>query len=288
MVLGAAEAAGSPAAAAAVLWDSPVAVSGAAQLTEALREHARALGALVVDPAALDAPALEVLSAFARTPLGTALPLICASREAARVFQLRTLCRRFEEPSSMGPDFWVALRQSEERAIELELLFREFKETAKGLSDSGNSKAAKSCRVLSTDPALDPANAEAHAALGDLLASESEYEASLSANPCQPKPYLKLLELVPARARELRARPPPTARRTPTSCSPPRGPFGERASQAEAERLARRVLELHPGHAGAQELVAAATAAGGAKATGNGVTGAGGDEVTGAGGAKVK
>jgi two-component system chemotaxis response regulator CheY len=247
-------------------WDPLITVRTLSELEQAVRSCAGALGAIVVIPGVpgSSAPGGEDasawLAAFGRTPLGGATSVICASRDPAAIFPLRTLCQVFLAPEGDWPGTLARVRRKQESSLDLELRFQELKGW---LQAKKPEDARRSCeRIL----ALDELSSEANSTLGDLLDEQGQkadaiarYWAALECNPCLPKPYIRLLDaLAPSSPESARA-----ARLAETHC--PQNPdvlcAAARARRAagdaaDCQRLARRILELNPNHAGAKSLLA--------------------------------
>lgn len=242
-------------------WDAPLLTRTLPEFQQAIQAQSRHLGALIIQPPA--SPELaQWLTTFARTPMGSATPLICASREPEAIFPLRTLCQVFVAKTA-DQDLWAKLLQ-ELRArmansLTLELLFQELK-TSQQKKDTA--EAQRICMLIL---ATDAANSEANAILGDLLEAQQKgteaathYFRALEANPCQPRPYIRLLEssTLDPKAR-LNA-----ATQAALYCpqnqdillSAARA-FKEAGELEQARELVGRILKLNPKNAGALALL---------------------------------
>jgi two-component system chemotaxis response regulator CheY len=172
-----------------------------AELQEAVKTHARRLGILALGMSAAPPAAglTEWLAQFSRSPLGTATPILCASRDPQEIFPYRLFCQYFVASQSTTADWRNTLKQVRSRmetTLECELLFQELKASLQKKNSALALKTAK--RILE----LDPANGEAHGSLGDLLEAQDKrpqaiahYRQALEANPCLPRPYIRLLEI---------------------------------------------------------------------------------------------
>lgn len=152
---------------------------------------------------AKDANTVAAIAALKKTVAGSSAVWVAVSREPEKIFPFRTLCHLFVDPGSLlSADSWRDLLGSLHRRIvngwEIERLSLD----AKALIQEKKSSAAR--KALERLLALDPSNAETHAWLADLLiqvndpdgAIRHELEA-IRLNPCLPKPYIKLFEIVP-------------------------------------------------------------------------------------------
>ena len=161
----------------------------------------RDFSAVVLDlnHAGLDASAVTALR---KTPFGAQAVWIGMSRDPVRIGPFRMICNLFVDPGPLqSEDGWVkqlsTLHERLKNGWEIEFLSLE----AKGLiHQKKNDLARKSLEKLLV---LDPVNAESHAWIADLLILEGdesqavfhEFE-SLKINPCLPKPYIKLFEIL--------------------------------------------------------------------------------------------
>jgi CheY-like chemotaxis protein len=250
-------------------WRTIVCVGSVAELDAALQEHARRLGALAVLP---DAPIAPWLTAFVKTPLGSATPILCATRNPQRIFPVRTFCQRFI-PDGDASAWGVTLAQIRHRAahaLELDLAFQELKVMQQARRTDEARKQAEA--ILK----LDPASTEAHSVLAELLEGSgpahaeraaSEYTRAIELHPCQPKPHIKLLNLLAGgvsggAAPESRAACKDAAERAVQYCpqnqdvllAAARG-FDAIGDTASREAIASRILTLNPKHPEAQRLL---------------------------------
>jgi two-component system chemotaxis response regulator CheY len=248
-------------------WRTIVSVSTPSELDGALAEHGRRLGALAIQP---DAPIATWLAAFVKTPLGVATPIVCASRNAQRIFPVRTYCQRFidgdlgGDPAGTLPPWIEALGELRHRAthaLELELAFQELKASQQARQTEAARKQAEA--ILK----LDPASTEGHAILAELLEAAgsaqapAEYTRAIALHPCQPKPHIKLLNLLaapPQNAAAVRE----AAERAVQYCPQNQDVLLAAARAFEAvgdaaslQGTASRILTLNPKHAEALRLL---------------------------------
>lgn len=236
-------------------------VSTVAELERQTSLLARELEVLILRP---DAKIAEWLAAFSKTRLGTVTPVICAGREPQEIFPIRTLCQAFLPPDADAPTWVAALESFRARrasAIEIEVLFRRLK-AAQQRRDTGQAQ-----RMAEQVLELVPSHPEAHAALGDVQAGHggalneqaaiAHYLRALEVNPCQPRPYIRLLELAHALPPGMTHRISSEASRfcpenQDVLCSVARTlrSYGE---HARAAQIAERLFQINPGHALAKD-----------------------------------
>lgn len=161
----------------------------------------KAFSAVLLDLENFSADA-SAIQALKKSPLGSSALWVGLSRDPDKVASFRTICHQFLDSSTFSsPSAWGELLEALHRRItngwEIELLSLE----AKGLIQQ--KKAAAAREILQKLLKLDPVNAESHAWLADLLIQEGDtanavlHESeALKINPCLPKPYIKILELL--------------------------------------------------------------------------------------------
>jgi two-component system chemotaxis response regulator CheY len=182
-------------------------VTGIASAIEANRAE---LGAVIVNPsgfAGWEDPggtkaAGEWLASFKKTPLGIGTLAVCASREPAELYPFRASCQFFLHTEGVWGPSLDELASRRLAAWELERLARE-------------AKAALQARDLATADALarrllelDPRNPEPLGIAGEIsllggrsVEAAGRFGLSIEANPCQPRPYIKILETAPPEER---------------------------------------------------------------------------------------
>jgi len=149
-------------------------------------------------------------SALRKSAIGTSAPWICIGRTPHAVAPFHGLCQVFVDPETLSTaDQWVKLLEQAglklKNVWQTNALFTE----AKTLIQEKKCPAAR--ELLQRILALDPFNSESHIALAEAWIEEKnpkkavlhELEA-LKLNPCLPKPYLRLLEILPSSDSSLR------------------------------------------------------------------------------------
>ncbi len=134
------------------------------------------------------------LKEIRKIPGAAALPLLCASRNPDLIFPFRMICQGFYE-ASMKELHWCEMmgRWTERAASMWQIEHHTYEMKAATLRRDQETATLEARKLL----AIDPCDTQALSLLADQSSpdeSEALYQQSLRINPCQPRPYLKLLQ----------------------------------------------------------------------------------------------
>lgn len=161
----------------------------------------RRTGAILIEPPVYQSLGQDWLSPFKKTPLGTQTPVVCLGREPRVVSPLRLHAHLFRAFPSLSSDWSELFRDLSRRALNawrMEQASALFKAALQKKDRPEIRKLAQ--EMLSLDPVSSEALlacADAEENAGETAQALSHYLASLESNPCSPRAYLRLFELLP-------------------------------------------------------------------------------------------